>query len=144
MMGGSGGPPQINLPTFDELVNTVVDVAAASATWGYTLTEPGKKDLDKAKKGVKQFSDSITGVTARESGERAEQKAVADQTKREADIDEQDLKRKRSSEFSSIRARQRANSGMGRSSTILTGPSAVAPQGATLGSSQSGKTRLGL
>jgi hypothetical protein len=137
------------LPTLGEIgkgVEQVLDVSGdagmALVTAGYTLTEPGKKDLKNIKKGGRDIIDSALGNTAKKNAAAAEQRAINQQTALEQSLSDQEKRRKKQSEFGFMRTRQRALMGQfgGRSGTILTGTGATE---ASLGSTGTGKTLLG-
>lgn len=127
---------------YNQVSETLGDIGAAVVTGGYTLTEPGKKDLKNIKKGATDIFDSAVGNTAKRNAAAAEKRAVNQQAALEQSLSDLETRRKKQSEFGFMRTRQRALMGQfgGRSGTILTGTGATE---ASLGSSGTGKTLLG-
>lgn len=135
-MGSGGGG---SLPTLEDIGNTIVDAGAAVITGGYTLTEPGKKDLKRVKGDVKRTTESLTGEAQSRAADRATIDAEAAQKAAFAAEEEQLKKRKNAEKFAAARTRQLSLSNSGRQSTILTSPLGTAGSSGSGG----GKTLLG-
>ena len=145
-----GGAPKLNVnfgapvkvPTLGEIVNTATDVVSAYYSGGYTLTEPGKKDLAKLKGGITQVQEKLTGHTGRVRSETEAANQAALQRETEAKMAEQNLLSEQTKKYSMTRTRQKSLMGVqtGRAGTILTGTSKQNPN--SLGSSP-GKSLLG-
>lgn len=104
-----------------------------------------RENFEGASEDLKNIGRNLTGEDQREAIRRSEERAIAEENKRNADLEEEKMRGKKSKEYGKLRARQFALMGYnrGRAGTMITNPNSKGTSSFLGLGSGTGKTLLG-